>query len=321
MYPEFDFPSIEIKNIVNSSHCSDRQEKIVEILSEMVSEMQSANSSETIVTEWSVVENQLEEIGLPKEIIEEEFFFISDCLKDNFLEQVEGDGEDVTEGIPPIEKDEELPDYSPGSVRHPVEEKMDDLGEMTRNLSIIDPVATSSKVEPPPYTFEEGSDQTMIDSEFAQFIETAKVIDGDIRRIRRNQHLELSPNPISWLPKSVQEKYKDSPDIIPIMPANSFTAMAYETAPRCIDEIERFRGLLRTSFEHKPNIMHTGPISEALQSLDVMSSAMSRFALLQDQKSGIENFSDLDLLDFEFSTAVVLDEHLHFPEREFSLAQ
>ena len=52
-----------------------------------------------------------------------------------------------------------------------------------------------------------------------------------------------------------------------------------------------------------------------------MSSAMSKFALLQDQKSSTDHFSDLDTLDFEFSTAVVLDEHMHFPDREFELAQ
>jgi hypothetical protein len=29
----------------------------------------------------------------------------------------------------------------------------------------------------------------------------------------------------------------------------------------------------------------------------------------------------LDVLDFEFSTAAVLDEHMLFPEREFELAK
>lgn len=60
---------------------------------------------------------------------------------------------------------------------------------------------------------------------------------------------------------------------------------------------------------------------EALQGLEVMSTALSRFDLLQDQKSGADNFSDLDVLDFEFSTAVVLDARLPFPDREFELAQ
>lgn len=52
-----------------------------------------------------------------------------------------------------------------------------------------------------------------------------------------------------------------------------------------------------------------------------MSRAMSKFALIQDQRGGSESFSDLDRLDFEFSTAVILDDHLQFPDKEFEVAQ
>ena len=279
---------------------------MVEILSQLISEMQSADSQQSVVTEWSVLENQLKKHGLPKEVVEEEFFFISDWLKEQFLEQVE---------------DEELPDYSPREGRKPVNERVQDLDEAIENLAIAEPAATSSNAEPPPYTFEKGSDQPMIDSEFSQFIRTSTAIEAEIRSQRRKQYPEIGPNPISWLPKSIQAQYRDSDDIIPIMPASSFTAMAYETAPRCVDGIERLRRLLRTTFEHKPTIMNSGVVYEAFQSLEVMSSAMSKFAFVQDQRSGADNFSDLDTLDFEFSTAVVLDEHMHFPDREFELAQ
>ena len=60
---------------------------------------------------------------------------------------------------------------------------------------------------------------------------------------------------------------------------------------------------------------------EALQALEVMSTALLKFLLLQNQKSATDNFSDLDVLDFESSTAVVLDIRLPFPDREFELAQ
>jgi hypothetical protein len=287
----------------------------------MISEMQPADSQQSVVTEWSVLETQLEKLGLPKEVIEEEFFFISDWLKEHFLEQVEEDEELPENFLKQVEEDDEPPDYTPGERRKPVDEKVQDLDETTRNLAIAEPVATSSKAEPPPYTFEEGSDQPMMDSEFLQFIRTSTAIEAEIRSLQRKQHPELGSNSIFWLPKSIQAQYRDSNDIIPIMPANSFTAMAYETVPRCVDKIERLRRLLRTSFEHKPNTMNTGAVHEAFQSLEVMSSAMSKFALVQDQRSGADNFSDLDTLDFEFSTAVVLDEHMHFPDREFELAQ
>lgn len=196
------------------------------------------------------------------------------------------------------------------------------MDESTRNLAIADPIATSSTAEPPPYTFEEGSNQPIMDTEFLQFIEKAKAIDLNVRMSRKKQHPGLDThNPIAWLPKVVRLQYKNSKSIIPIMPADSFTVMTYETAPRCSDEIQRLRLLLQTTFEYKQNILNEEVIREAVQALEVMSSAMSKYALVQDQKSGVENFSDLDVLDFEFSTAVVLDEHIQFPEREFDLAQ
>jgi len=231
---------------------------MVEILSQMIGEMQSTNSQQSVVTEWSVLEAKLEKLGLPKEVIEEEFFFISDWLKENSLEQVEEDAEDA-EDVADVEaiEDEELPDYAPGEQRNPIEEKVQVLDEMARNVATDEPVATSSKAEPPPYTFEEGTDEPIIDSEFSHFIQTAIATDADIRVLKRKLHPELGPHPTSWLPKSVQAQFEDSRDIIPIMPADSFTAMAYETAPRCVDEIERLKRLLRTSSAFKQN-MHSG---------------------------------------------------------------
>ncbi|TVY84294.1 hypothetical protein LSUE1_G000256 [Lachnellula suecica] len=295
---------------------SDRQKKITEILLQL-SEVRSAEFEESIVTEWSVLESKLEKMGLPQEVIEEEFFFISDWLKDHYIEQVE-DSELVVE----VEDEaEELPHYTPGEGRKPIEEKVQEFDETTRNSAIADTVGTSSKPEPPPYVFEEGNDETMIDNEFSHFIQSATAMEADIRLLRKNQHPELTPQVTSWLPQSVRAGYNDSKDILPIMPASSFTAMAYDTAPRCIDEIERLRSLLRTSFEHKPSVMNHGVIRDAFQTLDVMSTAMSKFALVQDQKMGYDSFSDLDALDFEYSTAVNIEPHMHFPDREFGLAQ
>lgn len=300
----------------------------------VLSQLNVEELQESSITEWSVLEAELEKLGLPKDVIEEDFFFISDWLKENLLEQVEEDEElpDYTgKGPKPIperlpseraEEDGDLPDYTPGEGRKPIQEKVQDLDETTRDLTITDSTATSSTANPPPYTFEEGDGQPMMDNEFSQFIETAKSIDLNLRMLRKRQHPELvNHNPTAWLPKAVQAQYKNSKDVIPIMPADSFTVMAYETAPKCSDEIDRLRHLLRTTFEHKPSTLSEGIIHEAIQALGVMSSAMSKYALVQNQKSGVESFSDLDVLDFEFSTAVVLDKHMHFPEREFDLAR
>jgi hypothetical protein len=48
--------------------------------------------------------------------------------------------------------------------------------------------------------------------------------------------------------------YKD--EIVQMMAADSFSVMAYETAPRCLAEIERLKRLLRTTSEQKTTVQH-----------------------------------------------------------------
>lgn len=52
-----------------------------------------------------------------------------------------------------------------------------------------------------------------------------------------------------------------------------------------------------------------------------MSLAINKFALLEDHRSGTENFSSLDVLDFEHSTAAVMYEHMDFPHKDLDLAR
>jgi hypothetical protein len=105
------------------------------------------------------------------------------------------------------------------------------------------------------------------------------------------------------------------------MDAKSFTTMAYDTAPRCVEEIDRMTRFLRQSLEYKSTGSNNPWVIEAFDSLRTLFTAMTKFTLLQDQRSGKDNFSDLDTLDFEYSAAAAIDEHLHFPEREFELAE
>lgn len=49
--------------------------------------------------------------------------------------------------------------------------------------------------------------------------------------------------------------------------------MAYETAPRCTEEIERLRRLLKISFDHQQGA-DIATLGEAFKSLDTMSEAL-----------------------------------------------
>jgi hypothetical protein len=58
------------------------------------------------------------------------------------------------------------------------------------------------------------------------------------------------------------------------MSPQSFTVIAYETAPRCIEEIGRLRRLFKISFNHKEGA-DISTLKEAFESLDTMSEALS----------------------------------------------
>ena len=113
------------------------------------------------------------------------------------------------------------------------------------------------------------------------------------------------------------------------MDAASFSVMAYETAPKCENEIGRFSRLLRMSFGDKQSALQDS-ISQAFECLEVMSTAMSKYALIQDratynlgpkEESIGHPFSDLDTLDYEYSTAHAIEPSISFPQEHFHLAR
>lgn len=264
------------------------------------------------MNEWAVLKSELQKHDLSESLIDEEFFFIGGWIEENFPIEAEI-----------IEEEEALPDYTPGEKKEDFPEKIQSLEPTGKMMAInvpIESVATSSKAEPPPYTFEDGSDEAM-DREFSQYIRRAIEIETSTRYLQHERYPLLGPHVHSWLPASVQAVYKDRIDVIPMMDANSFTAMAYETAPRYHEEIERWTHLLRASCDGQRSETSSRVIGEALRTLKLMSSGIRKFVILQDQSPRAEKFSDLDILDFEYSTAAVIYGKLQFPHREFELAQ
>lgn len=312
------------------------QEGIVKRLQEL-REIKSGEFQQSLVQDWPFVFSELQKCGISEEVVEEEYFFISDWLKESYSEDVnKGRVETAHNGAGPSNQettfassseprvdllptesleDEELPGYTPSKKPTTVAEKVQTLDQTMafRDLEGPAQMAASSSASPPAYTFEEGSDQEM-DEEFSRYIQ--KAIGDELKRryVQRDLNPEQGPHPYSWLPKSLQEQYAGRTEILTMMDAKSFTTMAYETAPRFLDEIERLLPVLSMSGSD-------AVFGDATHSLKTMSSAMHKFNAIQDQSPGNEIFSDLDTLDYEASTAGALTGDADFPEYDFDLAQ
>lgn len=265
--------------------------------------------------------SELQKLGISKHLIDEEFFYIDGWLK---ATHATGEEEAAT-----VEEAGDLPpDYTAGAQREEITEKSQSSQDTARIVSIntlaINTsdrlVGTTSTAEPPPYTVEEGGDEAM-DEDFSRYIQHSIEREVEYRRLRQQRNPMLGPHPYAWLPRALQENYKDRDDVIQLLDGMSFSTMAYETAPRCNNEIERFADLIQTSFEHKQGGASRDTISKVFETLDLMLSAIKKFALIEDFRPGTENFSDLDTLDFEHSTAAAIDDNQIFPRREFDLAQ
>lgn len=218
-------------------------------------------------------------------------------------------------------EEEALPDYSPGAQKGTIEEKVQAMEQtnMVLRTAPVEPIASSSKADPPPYTFEDGADKSLNDG-FSHYIDAAIRAEANFRATQLAGHSDLGSHPWSWLPPSLWYKYRTMDEVVPRLAADSFSVMAYETAPRCVAEIERLKRLLRTSFDQKTTGQNP-TTDEAFQSLQVVSDATHKFPLLQEQSSTISRLSDLDILDYESSTAMAADLALGFPTQEFELAQ
>ncbi|KAG4443173.1 hypothetical protein IFR05_001315 [Cadophora sp. M221] len=295
---------------------------------------------QSVAANWEDLQAELQNFGISERLIQESFFFIDSWLKDNITEDIEAIEEPVepddagkvmtstSRDLAAVQmnnenEDEELPGYTPGAKRGTIEEKVQSLGQTTMIINhseSIDLMATSSKA-PPAYTFEEGHDEH-VDQDFNRYIKEAVDNEASRRSIERIQHPDAGAKAYSWLPKAMQSQYKGRGDIISLLEPNSFSVMAYETAPRCNEEIERLMSLLRVTFEHKNLSQSAGVVNDASQSLDSMSKAISKFMMLQNQYAPVpEAFSDMDALEFEYSTAASLDDTHQFPAKEFEFCQ
>jgi hypothetical protein len=300
-----------------SSHS---QEKITAALQHLRGIPNPEFQRSLLSSDWAVLETGLLKYGISQDLIDEEFFFIQNLLGRNHREEEEDMLRNHPVDVDRREEEEELPGYTPGAQRGTIEEKSQNLEQTRRMMTMVDPeqfIPTSSNAAPP-YTFEEGIEEDL-DADISKCIKKAKEIEATKRFLSKEETPDLLPHPCDWLPKAMIAEYKDSDEIIQMMDAASFSVMAYETAPRCLQQIERLHRLLRVSFEHRGEV---NIIEKVFQSLNIASTALSKFILVRGQHNSGVNFSDLDALDFKFSTvATVQKPHLQFPLREFEFAQ
>lgn len=298
---------------------SHSQDRIVKQL-DQIREIKSEEFQNTMITDRSALVSMLEKLGLSNRLLDDESFFIDNWLKENFP-----DSEEARNLMPDYEQPVlEALGAEKSRTADPVENGLTSVNEP------IEPVfATSSTAQPPPYTFDDGSDR-LGDHDFLEHIREATEIEALSRQKQHRLHPEAGPHPWGWLPVSLQQDCSVMKDVIPMLEPNSFSVMAYETSPRCAREIDRLTRLLQSFANSTEQATSDSVVDEALRSLNVMSSAckkftlladISRFPVIQDGRAINKQFSDLDSLDFEHSTAYAVDQRVTFPEEEFLLAQ
>jgi hypothetical protein len=293
------------------SNYSHSQEKLLGVL-DQIREIKSGDFQRSIVTDWEVLEAELTKLGLPKDLIVEEFFFIEKWLKDNYPPDVP---EEEIEAVA-----DELPGYTPGARKGTIEEKVQALEQTTLVMreTPVEPTASSSKAEPPAYTFESGADE-FLDDNFSGYIDLAIQAEAEIRKSQRLDDYELGAYPWSWLPPSMRNQFRQMKGVAERLPPDSFSVMAYDTCPRLSADMEALKRMMKSSFE---NSTASNPaIQDAFRSLKVLSNAVKKFPLLQHQSMDLSRFSDLDILDYEASTATAVDLALGCPTEEIELAQ
>lgn len=104
------------------------------------------------------------------------------------------------------------------------------------------------------------------------------------------------------------------------MDDKSFSVMAYQTARRCVEEIARLRLLVQNALQH----IDSDDISELIEahhSLEIMSTAVSKLRKLKNPEINGQEFSDVDVLDYEYSTAIAVSVVVGFPEEKIEFAR
>ncbi|CZT45411.1 uncharacterized protein RSE6_05718 [Rhynchosporium secalis] len=306
---------------------SSLRQKITTALSG-ISDIQSTAS------DWEALQSELRRAGISERVAQENFFFIDNWVNDNVAEarvvELPDDPKHTmtaaTRNLAAVQLDDEddkLPGYTPGAARGTIEEKVQSLEQTTMVMYHSEPIdsAGTSSNAPPGYTFEAGHDE-QVDQDFNRYIKEAIDNEASRRAIQRIQNPDAESHVYSWLPEATQSHYRGRKDIAPMLDPDSFSVMAYQTAPRCNDEIERLMSLLRVSFEHKNLSKSVGVINDAFRCLDSMSKAVSKFMLLQDQHAlTTEAFSDMDAIDIEYSTATSIGNEYEFPMEEYDFCQ
>lgn len=105
-----------------------------------------------------------------------------------------------------------------------------------------------------------------------------------------------------------------------MMDPMSFSVMAYQTAPSCLEEIDKLKIQIKHALQLVPQD-GKAELEEAYRALEVMLHAISKFNMLQNWKMTGQDFSDLDALEYECSTTIAVGRAVGFPEMDFEMAR
>lgn len=243
--------------------------------------------------DWEFVQGELQKSGFSSDILQENFFSIDHWLSENLSQDAESINAYETSEAPSAPRSisgrdeaDELPGYTPGAKRGTIEEKVQSLEQTTMAMNLgasAQDMASSSKAAPPAYTFEAGQDE-QLDQDFTKYIEDAVHTEASRRSIEQSQYPDTAPHPYGWLPKAMHSQYRSRDDIIPMLDAQSFSTMAFETGPRCNQEIDRLTSLMRASFEHGKLSQTDQVIRDATRCSETIVSA------LRSRQSGLSCF-------------------------------
>lgn len=220
-------------------------------------------------------------------------------------------------------EDEELPGYTPGKKPTTIGEKVRNLDQTTAILNAEAAITTpggssaAAAAAPPAYTFEEGNDQEM-DEEFSRYIHQSIASELKRRYQLREANPTMGPFTYAWLPKMYQLQYAGREEVQAMLDANSFTVMGYQTAPHYLQKIEAMLPILRMSADGTAD---DTIFTNGSGTIRTMVKALAKYVTIQARNSGTDQFSDLDVLDYEYDTARAIDSGLHFPDTQFEFAQ
>ena len=245
---------------------------------------------------WSDITAHLSDEGISEETIAEERGMIAEWMEENL--PLKDPFADNDEGVSDEEEEHE--------------ENLRRLGRLAisseeRHLSIPqDPGLLGGSPYLPGLARSENEDihDEVLDEMVAKDIESAVNHEASLRLIESEARPYGGPLPWGWVWDARAKQFKNiyTSDVLaatstPTLEPWSFTAMAYQTAPRCIKEIDRLDNLIAQSgiTEGVGTDFSNQEAEEAVRSLRLVRLAAAKFGFLQDQRRDSNpRFSDLD---------------------------